>query len=104
MLLGWTRWTSCLRENTISMVNRFARNPHCDSGYTRSGGLILLVSWRRFSHDAEERDPTIVVAVAAVTLVIVERDDPVANCFATDRFKAVTPSFLTFVNCLWRLF
>ncbi len=29
---------------------------------------------------------------------------PVANCFATDRSKTVTPRFLIFVNCLWRLF
>jgi hypothetical protein len=28
----------------------------------------------------------------------------IANCFATDRSKAVTPRVLTFVNCLWRLF
>ncbi len=26
---------------------------------------------------------------------------PVANCFATDRSKAVTPRVLFFVNCLW---
>ena len=29
---------------------------------------------------------------------------PVANCFASDRSKAVTPRVLTFVNCLWCLF
>jgi hypothetical protein len=28
---------------------------------------------------------------------------PVANCFATDRSKAVTPMVLVFVNCLWCL-
>jgi hypothetical protein len=28
----------------------------------------------------------------------------VANCFATDRSKAVTPQVFSFVNCLWCLF
>jgi len=64
---------NCPRENTISVVERLVRNPHCDSGYTRSASAS-----RRFRTTLAKafptilsRDSAIVVAVATVARVLV---------------------------------
>jgi hypothetical protein len=60
------------------MVDQLARNPHCDIGIHAVIKCLQAVEdypGKGFSHDAKERDPTIVVAVAAVTLVYVKRDN-----------------------------